>query len=152
MRTLPELRAGVLWGAVACWLASWFLPVVEGYSGWGAFRMAMSGPFREFAPVIGEDGIAQMLSALTNFVFVALCVRRFRAPVTRAALFLKVSIACLLMNLYWLVQAWRAGELRALLPGYYLWLCAFALLVVLGILNVASGRRTSKTPTAGMPA
>jgi len=67
-------------------------------------------------------------------------------------IYLKVAIACLLLDCYWLVQAWRMGEAGALQVGYYAWLAAFALLVAVGTLNVVSARRTSKTPTAGTPA
>ena len=56
------------------------------------------------------------------------------------------------MDLYWLVEALRAGEAASLLIGYYVWLVAFALLVALGAVSVVSARRTSKTPTAGTPA
>jgi len=85
-------------------------------------------------------------------VFVVLFANWQRGQVTRPALFLKVAIACLLLNLYWLVEMLRAGERDALLVGYYVWLAAFALMVTLGILSVVSSRRTSRTPTAGTPA
>ena len=67
-------------------------------------------------------------------------------------MFLKVAIACLLLNLYWLVQMLRAGEYAGLLAGYYVWLLAFALLIVLGAISVVSARRTSRTPTGDTPA
>ena len=70
----------------------------------------------------------------------------------RPSMFLKLAIACLLLNLYWPVWMLRAGELRALQMGYYVWLAAFALLVALGALNVVSTRRTSRTPTGDTPA
>ena len=140
------------WAAAACWLATWFLPVVEGYPGYAAFHEALSGPFREFSPVRGEAAVAQLLSALTNVGFVFLFLAWLRGWVTRPSLYLKLAIVCLLMNLYWLVEALRAGELGALLIGYYVWLAAFALLVALAAVIAASARRTSRTPTAGTPA
>jgi hypothetical protein len=150
-RTSPTARL-VGWAAAVCWLASWFLPVVDDYPGWAAFRAAVTGPFRESSPVGGEDAIAQFLSALTNLAFIALWVSWRRARIKRPALFLKLTIACLLFDLYWIVEMLRAGEYRGLLVGYYVWLAAFALLVALGVLNVVSIRRTSRTPTAGTPA
>jgi len=140
------------WSAAACWCVAWFLPVVEGYAGWAAFRAALEAPFRHSIAMRGEDLVPQLLSALTNVVFVVLFANWQRGQVTRPALFLKVAIACLLLNLYWLVEMLRAGERDALLVGYYVWLAAFALMVTLGILSVVSSRRTSRTPTAGTPA
>ena len=40
--------------------------------GWAAFRAAISGPFRDTFPVGGEDAVPQVLSALTNVVFVVM--------------------------------------------------------------------------------
>jgi len=140
------------WSAAACWGVAWFLPVVEGLAGWAAFRAALEAPFRQNFPPRGDDVVPQLLSALTNVVFVVLFANWQRGRVTRPLLFLKVALACLLLNLYWLVEMLRAGEHDALLAGYYVWLAAFALLVTLGILSVVSDRRTSKTPTAGTPA
>ena len=140
------------WAAAACWFLAWFLPVVDGYAGWAAFRAALAAPFRRDFPVRGDDVVPQVLSALTNVVFVVLFANWQRGQVTRPLLFLKVAIACLLLDLYWLVQMLRAGERTALLAGYYVWLGAFALLVALGVLTVVSARRTSRTPTGGTPA
>jgi hypothetical protein len=140
------------WTSAACWLAAWFLPVVEGYAGWAAFRAALEGPFRANSPVRGDDGVPQLLSALTNLAFVVLFAHWLRGEITRPWLFLKVAIACLLLDLYWLVEMLRAGERTLLLSGYYVWLAAFALMVTLGILSVVSTRRTSRTPTGGTPA
>jgi hypothetical protein len=133
------------WAAAACWLAAWFLPVIPDYAGWDAFRAALTQPS-------GDDAVPQVLSALTNVVFVVLFGSWWRGRMPRASMFLKIAIACLLLNLYWLVQMLRAGEYRGLLIGYYVWLAAFALLVLLGAVIVSSGRRTSRTPTAGTPA
>jgi hypothetical protein len=140
------------WGAAACWLASWFLPVMTDCAGWEAFRAALEGPFRDKFRTPGEDAVPQVLSALTNLVFVVLFAHWLRHAITRPALFLKVAIACLLLNLYWLVQMLRAGEYAGLLAGYYVWLLAFALLILLGAISVVSARRTSRTPTGDTPA
>ncbi|HEX6241402.1 MAG TPA: hypothetical protein VFZ61_10930, partial [Polyangiales bacterium] len=112
----------------------------------------LEGPFRERFPVRGDDAVPQLMSALTNVVFVLQLVYWKRGRVSRWTLFLKISIACLLINLYWLVQMLRAGEHGLLLSGYYAWLLGFAALVAAGALNAVSARRTSKTPTGGRPA
>jgi len=138
------------WAAAACWLAAWFLPVIENYPGWAAFHATLTGPFRENSPTGGEDAVAQLLSASTNAVFVVLFAHWFLDRITRPTLFLKVALACLLLDLYWLVEMLRAGE-RVLLAGYYVWLASFALLVALGAISVVSARRTSRTPTGGTP-
>jgi len=140
------------WGAAACWLISWFLPVVDGYPGWAAFYTALTGPFSEDYPLRGDDSVPQVLSALTNLTFGVLFTQWLSGRMPRASMFLKVSIACLLCNFYWLVTMLRAGEHGVLLAGYYAWLAAFALLVTLGIIRVVSDRRTSRTPTADTPA
>jgi hypothetical protein len=137
--------------ALACWICAWFLPVLGDYSGWDAFLAALRGPFLDSAPTRGDDAIAQLLSALTNVGFVAL-IFVHRAGITRPWMYLKLALLCLLMDLYWLVEALRAGEAASLLVGYYAWLAAFALLVALGAVSVVSARRTSKTPTDGTPA
>ncbi len=140
------------WGAAACWLVSWFLPVVDGYPGWAAFYSALTGPFRSDFPVRGDDSVPQVLSALTNLAFGVLLTQWALGQVSRPSMFLKIALACLLCNLYWLVAAFRAGEQGSLLKGYYLWLVAFVLLVILGIIRAVSDRRTSRTPTGDTPA
>jgi hypothetical protein len=137
--------------ALVAWLASWFLPVVDGYSGWGAFRAALEGPFRHTFPTAPEDAIPQVFSALTNLAFPLMFFLLMRNRVEHAWRFLQSAALCLILNLYWLVQIARAHELEKLLGGYYAWVGAFALLVVAGALSVVSSRRTSRTPTAGTP-
>ena len=144
MRTLA-------WVAAAAWLASWFLPVIDGYPGWAAFRAAIEGPFRHTFPTAPEDAIPQVFSALTNVAFAMMFAMLVRNRIVHYARFLRVAIICLVLDLYWLVQAVRADEWRSLLAGYWLWLAAFALLVAISTITVVSSRRTSKTPTGGMP-
>ena len=127
------------------------LPVLDHYSGWQAFVTALRGPFLDSDPTRGDAAILQLLSALTNVAFVALSMH-YRKGITRPWLYLKLALLCLLIDLYWLVEALRAGEAASLLIGYYVWLMAFALLVTLGAVSVVSARRTSKTPTADTPA
>ena len=128
------------------WLASWFLPVIDDYLGWQAFRAV-------FDPSIAgrsgwEDQAAQMMSGLTNFVFVGLFAALAGRGTMRPGLLIRAALACFVVNLYWLVQAARDGSWHALLIGYYAWLASYALLVVIGV----SIHRTSKRPTAGTPA
>ncbi len=147
------MNSGLQWQlarlALAAWLASWFLPVVDGYAGWAAFRAAIEGPFRHSFPTAPEDAIPQVFSALTNLAFPIMFFMIVRDRIERASRFLQVAIICLVLDLYWLVQVVRANELEKLLAGYYVWVIAFALLVAVGAINVVSNRRTSKTPTAG---
>lgn len=96
----------------------------------------------------GEEAIPQMLSAATNVAFIILVAHVALDRVTRPGFFIRVAIACFILNLYWLVQLLRRGEAGDLLAGYYAWIVAFALLIVSGL----SIHRTSKTPTAGTPA
>jgi hypothetical protein len=140
------------WSAAACWLAAWFLPVVDNHPGWDAFYSTLTGPFRESSPTRGEDAVIHLLSASTNAVFVVLFAHWYLERLARPAMFLKVALACLLLNLYWPVQLLRVGELSGLLVGYYAWELSFALLVAIGVLSAVSARRTSRTPRADTPA
>jgi hypothetical protein len=139
------------WIAAAAWLVAWFLPVVDGYPGWAAFRVAIEAPFQHTFPTPPEDALPQMFSALTNLAFPIMFLMLLAQRVVNAGRFLRVAIICLVLDLYWLVQAIRANELGSLLAGYYVWLGAFVLLVALATLTVVSNRRTSKIPTAGTP-
>ena len=137
------------WMSVAAWLASWFLPVLEDYSGGAAFLAALKGPLQDSSTRAPEDAVMQIASALTNLVFPIMFAMILRNRVVHPARLLRVAILCLVIDLYWLVELVRAGEWSGLLPGYYVWLVAFALMVAIGITGVVSDRRTSRTPTAG---
>lgn len=144
----------MLWLAAGAFLACWFLPVLPDLPGWAAFRHALAPllPFRDASPQPAEDAAPQVMSALTNLVFVVLFVRQAWGRPVRAALLLRVAIACFLINLYWFVQMVRHGEAGGLMAGYYAWQLAFVLLAAIGVVNVVSDRQTSKTPTADRPA
>jgi hypothetical protein len=148
-----NLTNGLLWLAVFAFLASWFLPVADRMAGWEAFRYALAPliPFRDTGTPASEDNIPRVLSALTNLVFVILIVLWQTKQSFRPGLFLRIALACLLINLYWPVMAWRAGELATLQSGYYAWEAAFALLTAAAIITASATRRTSRTPTAGTP-
>jgi hypothetical protein len=133
--------------AALAWLAAWFLPAAAEVPGWLAFRYAMEPVWNPpQAPWV--DAVPSVLSALTNVAFPVLFVLVYRNAVTRPGLFIRVALACFILNLYWIVQLVREGKAHELLVGYYVWLFAFVLLMVSGVLI----HRTSKTPTAGTPA
>jgi hypothetical protein len=135
--------------------ASWFLPVLQDLPGWMAFRYALAPlvPFRDrdSSSMDWQDSVPQLMSALTNVVFIILFALWATKQSPRPGLFVRIALACLLLNLYWFVTAWRDHALKDLLSGYYVWLAAFALLLAVASLIAFAGRRTSKTPTAGRP-
>ena len=153
--THTRLTTALAWSAAALFTASWFLPVLEDLPGWMAFRYALAPlvPFRgrDEGSVGWEDSAPQLMSALTNVVFVLLFALWATRQSPRPGLFVRVALACFLLNLYWFVTAWRDEALEDLLPGYYVWLAAFALLLVVAILIASANRQTSKTPTADRP-
>lgn len=126
--------------AAACFLASWFLPVGSEVPGWMAFRYALSPlwPYGHTGPADVEDAIPQVASALTNVVFVIMFVMVIQRAVRRPSLFFRVAIICFVANLYWFVQLLRDGSLHDLLIGYYVWVLAFALMLVIGWLLMRS--------------
>jgi hypothetical protein len=143
------------WTAAALFVASWFMPVLSDVPGWMAFRYALAPlvPFRDHdAGSVGwEDSAPQLMSALTNVVFVILFALWVSRQHPRPGLFVRFALACFLLNLYWFVSAWRSDAVGDLLSGYYVWLAAFALLLAVAMLIAFASRRTSKTPTAGTP-
>jgi hypothetical protein len=140
----------IVWLATLLWAASWLLPVVDDINGWQAFRYAVSSlwPYQGHQSNEVDDAVPHVLSAMTNVAFIILVAHVELGRVTRPGLFLRVAIACLVLDLYWVVQLLRDGSAGDLQPGYYAWLAAFALLVVSGV----SIHRTSRTPRAGTPA
>jgi hypothetical protein len=141
----------LVWLAAAAFLASWFLPATEGVPGWMAFRHALSPlvPYRQIG-TLGEHSIPAVLSALTNIMFVVLVALWIAKQMFRAGMFVRLAIACFLLNLYWFVQAWYSHDIQSLRIGYYVWMAAFALLLAAAVLTAFEVRRTSRTPTAGM--
>lgn len=141
MTAMPSSRT-LGWLAAACFVAGWFLPAAADVPGWMAFRYAFSPvwPYGASGPQASEDAVPQVLSALTNVAFVAMFVPLVAGGVRRPGLYLRVAIACLLLNLYWVVQMLRDGSARDLLVGYYVWLTAFALLVIAGWRLVRNAR------------
>lgn len=142
------------WLAAAAFLASWFLPVMDDVPGWMAFRYALAPlvPYRDAGHTSWEDNVPQVLSALTNVMFVILFGLWAAKQMFRPGMFVRWTLACVLLNLYWFVLAWREpGALADLLFGYYVWLLAFVLLFAVAMITAFASRRTSKTPTADRP-
>ena len=149
------LVAPLMWLSAAAFAVSWFLPVLSDVPGWMAFRYALAPlvPFRDAGNRAWEDDVPQVLSALTNVMYLVLFGLWLARQMFRAGLFVRIAIACLLLNLYWFVQAWRDPQgLRELLFGYYVWMAAFALLLAVAVITAFADRRTSRTPTGGRPA
>lgn len=142
------------WGAAAAFLASWFLPVLEDVPGWMAFRFALAPlvPYGNFGDRGWEDNVPQALSALTNVMFVILFWLWLARQMFRPGMFVRLTLACVLLNLYWFVLAVRDSKgLSELLYGYYVWMAAFVLFFVVAVLTAFASRRTSRTPTADTP-
>lgn len=137
------------WTAAVAFAASWFLPVLESVPGWMAFRYALAPlvPFREAGTLAWDDSAPQVMSALTNVVFVILFGLWLAKQAVRPGLFVRIAIACFVLNLYWFVKASRDGGLADLLFGYYVWVGAFALLLAAASLIAFASRRTSTIPT-----
>ena len=135
------------WTAAVLFVASWFLPVLDEVPGWMAFRYALAPliPFqgREAGSLAWEDTAPQLMSALTNLVFVLLFALWATRQGPRPGLFVRVALACFLLNLYWFVTAWRDRALEDLLIGYYVWLAAFGLLLAVAILIAVLSRRAA---------
>ncbi|HUQ09865.1 MAG TPA: hypothetical protein VM146_06070 [Steroidobacteraceae bacterium] len=150
-----RLLASLVWLSAAAFVASWFLPVLDDVPGWMAFRYALAPlvPYRDAGNQAWEDNVPQVLSALTNVMYVILLGLWLAKQMFRPGLFVRIALACLLLDLYWFVQAWRAGHhLADLLYGYYVWIAAFALMLAVAAVTAFEARRTSRTPRAGTPA
>ena len=143
----------LVWTATAAFAASWFLPVLPDVPGWMAFRYAFAPlvPYAAAGDLAMEDSIPHVLSALTNVVFVVLAALWLTGQRMRPGTFVRISLACFLLNLYWPVKAIREGGLRDILAGYYVWQAAFALLLAVAVMAAVASRRTSTTPRAGTP-
>ena len=135
------------WCAAACFVAAWFLPVAAAVPGWMAFRYAFAplwpyGPNGADANI--EDAAPHVLSALTNGVFVVMFAQLVADRVPRPGLWLRVAIACFVIDLYWFVQMLRDDDDRSLGIGYYVWLAAFAQLAIIGALLVRGPRGAAR--------
>jgi hypothetical protein len=141
--TQSNLIRALAWSAAVLFLASWFLPALDAVPGWMAFRYALAPlvPFRDAGTIGWEDSAPQVMSALTNVVFMILFALWATKQSPRSGMFVRIALACLLLNLYWFVKAWREGALDDLLWGYYVWLAAFGLLLAVAIVIALATRR-----------
>jgi len=148
-----RLTNALVWTAGAAFAASWFLPVLTDVPGWMAFRFALAPlvPYSDAGNLTWDDSIPQVLSALTNLVFVILFALWVTKQSVRPGLLVRITLACFVLNFYWFVRAWREHGLNDLRVGYYVWEAAFALLLGVAVIIVVANRRTSTTPTAGRP-
>jgi hypothetical protein len=143
----------LFWLSVLAFLTSWFLPVLEDIPGWMAFRHALAPlvPFGDAGTLSWEENVPQVLSALTNLMYLVLAGLWLAGQMFRPGMFVRLALACWLLNLYWFVRAWREGGLDDLLLGYYVWQAAFTLLLAVAVLNAFAARPSSRTPRVGMP-
>jgi hypothetical protein len=148
-----KLTSYLVWTAGAAFAASWFMPVLQDVPGWMAFRYALAPlvPYGDAGDLAWDDAVPQAMSALSNVVFVVLFALWVTKQTVRPGLFVRITLVCFVLNLYWFVKACREDGLKDLLMGYYVWLAAFALLLGVAALIAFAGRRTSTTPTAGTP-
>ena len=148
-----KLTSVLAWTAAAAFAASWFLPVLADVPGWMAFRYALAPlvPYAGAGELAWDDSVPQVMSALTNIAFIILFALWVAKQTVRPGLFVRITIACFVLNLYWFVKAAREQDLHDLLIGYYVWLAAFALLLGMAVVIAFASRRTSTTPTAGRP-
>jgi hypothetical protein len=154
-RSDKRLIAALAWISAAAFIASWFLPVLDDVPGWMAFRYALAPlvPYRNAGNAAWEDNVPQVLSALTNVMYVILFGLWVTKQMFRPGMFVRLALACVLLDLYWFVPAWRDHNgLADLLYGYYVWLAAFALMLAVAALTAFEARRTSRTPTGDTPA
>jgi hypothetical protein len=134
------------WTAATLFVAAWFLPVLADVPGWMAFRFALAPivPYHDAPETPWDDAAPQAMSALTNVVFVILFVLWATRQTPRPGMFVRMTLACFLINLYWFVNAWRENAVKELLAGYYVWVAAFALLLAVAILIAVVSRRAAR--------
>jgi hypothetical protein len=127
--------------AVVANLVSWFLPVADDYVGWQAFRVALSPlwPFEQFRIEPGPLLILSVASGITNLLFWALAVVLVTQPARRAKPVLWAAAAATLLNLHWPIS--MGSERDELKVGYFIWVCAFALLTLAAFFVVRRHRR-----------
>jgi hypothetical protein len=133
-------RATLL-AAVVANLLGWVLPAFSDERGWAAFVFALS-PLWDYGNFESQSlGLLAFIvsSALTNVLFAALATVLVLGAARRAKAVLWVAAAATLLNLYWpiLLEADRAR----LEPGFFIWVCSFALLALSAFLTLQSAPR-----------
>lgn len=116
--------------AVVTNVLAWFMPVVDDYRGWQAFRVALSPlwPFEQFHIPPGSLLVLSVASAITNLVFWVLAAVLVTQPARRAKPVLWAAAAATLLNLHWPIS--MGAERDELRFGYFVWVCSFALLTL----------------------
>ena len=125
--------------AVGANLLGWALPAIQDYRGWSAFTVALS-PLWSAEDFQGESVwllILMVGSALTNLLFVALAVLLVRGVRPKAVLW--AAAAATLIDLHWVLTL--ESDRRYLEPGYFIWVCSFALLAFAAFLALRPSPR-----------
>ena len=104
---------------------SWFMPVLEGYSGWMAFRVALSSIWPYDGPSSGGWWPLHVPSALTNGWFVISLAVLILSQHRFILVILWGLVLATLVNTLWFVLDGDRSDLRV---GYYLWLASFLVL------------------------
>lgn len=131
----------VLLAAIVAHALGWWLPVVDDYRGWQAFRVAMSPlwPYERFRIEPGLLLVLSVASALTNALFAALVATLAVGGARRARLVLFGAAGAALLNLHWPISM---GAQRAeLADGYFVWVISFVLLTLAALLALRADRR-----------
>jgi hypothetical protein len=130
----------ILLAAVVAHVLGWWLPVVQDYRGWQAFRVALSPlwPYEQFRIEPGLLLVLSVASALTNVLFVGFAAVLLVGSESRARALLWAAAGATLLNLHWPIS--MGAERAALQNGYFVWVTSFALLAFAAFLAVR-GRR-----------
>ena len=74
--------------------------MLEDVPGWMAFRYALAPlvPFRDAGTIGWEDSAPQVMSALTNVVFVILFALWATRQRPRSGMFVRIALACFLLE------------------------------------------------------
>lgn len=123
----------VLLAALVANVLGWLLPAVDDERGWSAFTVALS-PLWAFEDFNDEPMwllILMVGSALTNFLLAGLVALLLRGGSAKVVLW--AAAAATLLNLHWVITM-QDGR-RFLEPGYFIWVCSFALLAFAAFLD-----------------
>jgi len=129
----------VLCAAIAANALGWVLPAIDptagdAYRGWSAFTVALS-PLWDLED-FGTEPLWLLIlmvgSALTNFLFVGLtALLLLRGGAFKLVLW--AAAAATLLDLHWVFTL--ESDRRFLEPGYFIWVCSFALLALAAFLD-----------------
>ncbi|MDH3455515.1 MAG: hypothetical protein OER90_01620 [Gemmatimonadota bacterium] len=148
----PLLKVSVATAALL-FVVAWLTPVHEygttlaqgGVPGWEAFRVALT-PLWSFQDAMVETwygSIHTVVSALTNFLFVAALAHMLWRPGTYGRAVCWLLVAATVINATWFLLDGDRGALRL---GYYLWVSSFAVLATAAWFVPTSDPETSPQP------